>query len=214
MKFFFPVSFVVVLTAAYLSGCAAQNSAATATPNAAPVAQDEGWQAFGHALTLAETLVGIAARSDDPQANLKDLDDVLAGRNPKANSAIAGLLDDATSDMPAEYRDKVAAIGHDLTAIARRGIATQGASQPVQGADRALQARKDLTAMGLSYYDPKQFLDAVKRDDALAAELYIDARGVNLSARDAEGRSALDIARANGNTRLAQVLAKNLPVAR
>jgi hypothetical protein len=211
MKFFFPVSFVAVLTAASLSGCAAQNST---TPNAAPAAQDEGWQAFGHALTLAETLVGIAARSDDPQANLKDLDDVLAGRNPKANSAIAGLLDDATSDMPAEYRDKVAAIGHDLTAIARRGIATQGASQPVQGADRALQARKDLTAMGLSYYDPKQFLDAVKRDDALAAELYIDARGVNLSARDAEGRSALDIARANGNTRLAQVLAKNLPAAR
>jgi len=68
--------------------------------------------------------------------------------------------------------------------------------------------------MGLSYYDPKQFLDAVKRDDELAAELYIDARGVNLSARDAEGRSALDIARANGNTRLAQVLAKNLPAAR
>ncbi|HEY6821428.1 MAG TPA: hypothetical protein VI321_05365 [Burkholderiales bacterium] len=214
MKFFFPLSFVVALSAASLSGCAARNSAASTAPSAAPAAQDEGWQAFGHALTLAETLIGIAARSDDPQTNLKDLDDVLAGRNPKANSAIAGLLDDATSDMPAEYRDKVAAIGHDLTAIARRDIATQGASRPAQAPDRALQARKDLTAMGLSYYDPKQFLDAVKRDDELAAELYIDARGVNLSARDADGRSALDIARANGNTRLAQVLAKNLPAAR
>jgi hypothetical protein len=214
MKLFSPVSFLVVFAAASLSGCAAQNSAATTAPSAAPAAQEEGWQAFGHALTLVETLVGIAARSDDPQANLKGIDDVLAGRDPKANSAIAGLLEDATSDMPAQYRDKVAAIGRDLTAMARRDIAAQGASQPSQGADRALQARKDLTAMGLSYYDPKQFLDAVKRDDALAAELYIDARGVNLSARDADGRSALDIARANGNTRLAQVLARNLPAAR
>ena len=58
------------------------------------------------------------------------------------------------------------------------------------------------------------FLDAVKRDDALAAELYIDARGVNLSSRDEDGRSALEIARANGNTRLAQMLSRNLPAAR
>jgi len=202
MKIFSWVSFLAIFTVA--SGCAAQS-----TPP-----QEEGWQAFGHALTLVETLVGIAARSDDPQANLKGIDDVLAGRDPKANSAIAGLLEDATSDMPPQYRDKVAAIGRDLTAVARRDIAAQGASQPSQGADRALQARKDLTAMGLSYYDPKQFLDAVKRDDALAAELFIEARGVNLSARDADGRSALEIARANGNTRLAQVLARNLPAAR
>ena len=197
-------SFLSLFALVSLPGCAT----ATTPP------EDEGWQAFGHALTLVETLVGIAARSDDPQANLKGIDDVLAGRDPKANSAIAGLLEDATSDMPAQYRDKVASIGRDLTAVARRNIAAQGASQPRQGAEAALQARKDLTAMGLSYYDAKQFLDAVKRDDVLAAELYIDAQGVNLSARDADGRSALDIANSNGNKRLAQLLARNLPAAR
>src|SRR5947208_2829220 len=90
MKFFSPASFLAVFTAASLSGCAAQNSAATTAPGATSAAQEEGWQAFGHALTLVETLVGIAARSDDPQANLKGIDDVLAGRDPKANSAIAG----------------------------------------------------------------------------------------------------------------------------
>ena len=34
--------------------------------------------------------------------------------------------------------------------------------------ERSLQARKDLTAMGLRYHDPKDFLEAVKRDDELA----------------------------------------------
>jgi hypothetical protein len=197
-------SFLSLFALASLPGCAA----ATTPP------EDEGWQAFGHALTLVETLVGIAARSDDPQANLKGIDDVLAGRNPEANTAISGLLQDATSDMPPQYRDKVASLGRDLTTLARRGLAEASVAPPIGGADRALQARKDLTAMGLSYYDPKQFLDAVKRDDALAAELYIEARGVNLSARDADGRSALEIARTNGNQRLAQVLARNLPAAR
>jgi hypothetical protein len=183
-----------------------------ALPARAAVEEDDGWQAFGHALTLVQTLVGIAARSDDPQASLKGIDDVLAGRNEEANRAIAGLLNDATSDMPSEYRDKVAAIGRDLTVAARRDLAKAPAEAVAP--DRALQARKDLNAMGLSYYDAKQFLDAVKRDDALAVELYIVGRGVNLSARDAEGRSALDIARAQKNARIADLLARNLPAAR
>jgi hypothetical protein len=182
-----------------------------ALPARAAVEEDDGWQAFGHALTLVQTLVGIAARSDDPQASLKGIDDVLAGRNEDANRAIAGLLNDATSDMPSEYRDKVAAIGRDLTVAARRDLAKGPADV---SPDRALQARKDLNAMGLSYYDAKQFLDAVKRDDALAVELYIVGRGVNLSARDADGRSALDIARAQKNARIADLLARNLPAAR
>jgi hypothetical protein len=183
-----------------------------ALPARAAAAEDDGWEAFGHALTLVQTLVGIAARSDDPQANLKGIDDVLAGRNEDANRAIAGLLNDATSDMPSEYRDKVAAIGRDLTVAARRDLAKAPAD--AVSPDRALQARKDLNAMGLSYYDAKQFLDAVKRDDALAVELYIVGRGVNLSARDADGRSALDIARAQKNARIADLLARNLPAAR
>jgi ankyrin repeat protein len=37
-------------------------------------------------------------------------------------------------------------------------------------------------------------------------ELYVLARGVNLSARDAEGRSALEIAQRAGNRQLAAIL--------
>ena len=183
--------------------------ALTALP-ARAATEEEGWQAFGHALTLVQALVGIAVRSEDPQANLKGIDDVLAGRNAEANRAIAGLLEDATSDMPSQYREQVVAIGRDLTSLARRDLAqtpsSLGGAASVQS---ALQARKDLTAMGLSYYDSRQFLDAVKRDDALAVELFLAGRGVNLASRDGDGRSALEIARANGNKPLAELLARN-----
>ena len=181
---------------------------ACATPQqqSAPATDDA---ALGHALTLVEMFVHAASQSDDPAAGLKAIDDVLAGRNAKANQAFAGLLDEATAGMPAEQRDQVASIGQDLAALARRESSRMQLA-PI-AADRALQARKDLTAMGLSYYDQRQFLDAVKRDDALAVQLYLAGRGVNPSAKGPDGRSALDIARDNRNGQLEALLSRNLP---
>jgi len=165
-------------------------------------------EAFGHALTLVQTFVRIAAQSGDPTASAKGVDDVLAGRNTEANRAFAGLLEEMTAGMPAEHRGKVTLIGQDLVAMARKEA---GKTPLASVADSALQARKDLTAMGLRYYDGAQFLEAVKRDDALAVELYLAGRGVNPSAKGTDGRSALDIARANGNERLAELLSRNRP---
>lgn len=172
---------------------------------------DEGWKAFGHALTLAQVLMRIAAQSDDPN---KGFDDVLAGRSTEANRAIAGMLEEATADMPAEYRSRVASIGQDIASLARKQVGKPAAVSSPVSADRALQARKDLTAMGLKYHDPNAFLDAVKRDDSLAVELFIEGRGVNLGAKDGQGKSALDIARARGNQPMAELLARSLPAAR
>jgi len=172
-----------------------------------PVKEDEGWDAFGHALTLAQVFMRIAAHSENPD---QGFDDVLAGRSTEANRAIAGLLEEATADMPTQYRDRVAAIGQDIAAVARKQV-----GKPVPASrGGALQARKDLTAMGLRYHDPNDFLDAVKRDDALAVELFIAGRGVNLASKDAQGRTALEIARARGNAPMAELLARNLRAAR
>ncbi len=180
-----------------------------ALPARAATDDDEGWKAFGHALTLAQVLMGIAARSDNPD---KAFDDVLAGRNTEANRAIAGMLEEATADMPPEYRGRVASMGQDLAALARRNVGK--APAPQASVDSALQARKDLTAMGLRYHDPKDFLEAVSRDDTLAVELFIAGRGVNLGTKDWRGRTALDIARDRGNQPMAELLARSLPAAR
>jgi hypothetical protein len=166
-------------------------------------------QAFGHALTLVQMFVRAATQSSDPKSGLKAIDEVLAGRNTEANRAFAGLFEEATAGMSPEHKAKVATIGQDLAGLARKEVG----KTPLQSvpAERSLQARKDLTSMGLRYYDTNQFLDAVKRDDALAVELYLVGRGVNASAKGKDGRSALDIARANGNERLAGLLASGLP---
>ena len=127
-------------------------------PKPAAAQDDEGWKAFGHALTLTQILMR-TAQSDDPD---KVIDDVLAGRSTEANRAIAGLLDEATADMPAEYRSRVASIGQDVASMARKQIGKPVTASAVTASpERALQARKDLTAMGLKYHDSKEFLAAV-----------------------------------------------------
>jgi len=172
--------------------------------SAAATNDDDGWLSFGHALSLVQVLVRLAGNPEEAQ---KGFDDILAGRNTEANRAIAGMLEEMTADMPGEYKDKVASIGRDLGALARKQVGKSPAGDP-------LQARKDLTAMGLRYHDSKDFLDAVKRDDLLAVELFIAGRGVNLSTKDGEGRSAADIARSNGNARMGELLARSLPATR
>ena len=169
---------------------------------------DPDWAAFGHVLTLVQTFVRIGAQPNPDQA----LADVLAGRNPETNQAIASLFAGATAEMPEEYRARVASIGRDIASYALKNPVSS-AAQTIS-IDRSLQARKDLTAMGLRYYDEGQFLGAVKRNDQLAVELYIASRGVNLDARTWNGRNAVDIARDNGNTQLADLLSRSLPVKR
>jgi hypothetical protein len=165
------------------------------------------WNAFGHVLTLLQTAVRIGAHPYPDQA----MADLFAGRNHEANQAIASLFAGATAEMPEEYRARVAAIGRDIA-----GLALKPAPQVVESisAERSVQARKDLNAMGLRYYDEGQFLDAVKRNDELAVGLFIAARGVNLDARTWSGRSALDIARDNGNTKLVDLLSRSLQAKR
>jgi hypothetical protein len=174
-----------------------------AAPLSARAAEDE---AFGHALTLVETLVRLGIQPNPEQG----IADVLAGRNEKANRALSGLLEGASSEVPPEYRDRVASLGRDLAAYVAKHPASAALIDSVD-TQRSLQARKDLNAMGLRYFDEKQFLEAVGRNDALAVELFIAGRGVNLASRDERGRNASEIARANGNAQLAELLSRTRP---
>jgi len=182
-------------------------AAALASPVAHAEEQDN---AFGHFLTLVQTFTSIAAQSATPE---RDVADVLAGRNEQANRAASGLLQEITAEIPPAQRSQMSAIGADLLSIARRSATPFSAPTPATAND-PIQARKDLTAMGLKYYDAGDFLDAVKRDDSVAAELFIAGKGVNLGATDWRGRNAAEIARANGNQRLAGLLSRSLPATR
>ena len=160
-----------VLTVAALLGAPAAHAADDA----------DDWKLIGGILALVQQVVHQAATSADPAAAQKSVDVILSGGNEQANRIAAGVADEMLQDMPAAQRGVVVALGRDLLTLARRDQA-RAAAQPQAAAepsrDDALQARKELHAMGLRYWDEQQFLEAVRRADRIAVDLFLAARGL------------------------------------
>lgn len=69
----------------------------------------------------------------------------------------------------------------------------------------ALDARTQLTAMGLPYFDQNQFIAAIRRSDQLAVALYIAGRGVSLEAVT-DGKTPRAVAQEVGNAEIIQLM--------
>jgi hypothetical protein len=155
----------------------------TALPVRSAVEDDDDWKVLGGALSIIQQIVQVAARSSDPEAARKKVDAMLAGENPEANRMAARLMDDVLAEVPSEHRGQFESIARDLLVLARREqakAASTPAASPLAMAspEAALQARKELHAMGLRYWDEQQFLEAVRRGDRIAVELFLAARGL------------------------------------
>jgi hypothetical protein len=175
----------------------------------APAAPAADWATFGRFLSLIQLFVQsacppAAAQNCDPNAAQKAFDDIANGRNPEANA----LMLDIFAGVPAPEREKMLAIGRTMAAMNRKQMAAEG---QIQNDSAAIQARKDLAAMGLSYHDRNQFLDAVRRGDAIAVRLFLTGRGVDPNAKDAWGHSALELARRGGDPEIITLLSAAAP---
>jgi len=146
--------------------------------SASAVSEDpDDWKLAGSVLAIVQQIVHLAAHSPDPNAAQKGVDAILSGQDTQANRAASGALDEILQDVPAEQRGAVLAIGRDLLVLARRER-ERAKESPAVPVENPVQARKDLQAMGLKYWDEQQFLDAVRRGDRIAVELYLAARGL------------------------------------
>ena len=145
------------------------------------VQDDDDWRLFGGALALLQQVVHVAAQSSDTDAARRQVDAMLAGESPEANRLAAQMMSEVLEDVPPEHRDRFTSIARDLLVLARReqsraAVAPPASTEP--SAESALQARKQLHAMGLRYWDEAQFLEAVRRGDRIAVELFLAARGL------------------------------------
>ena len=142
----------------------------------------DDWKLIGGMLALVRQVVHLAATSPDPVAAQKGADAILSGENAQANRLADGMLAEVLQDVPPEQRGAFVAIGRDLLTLARREQARAAAQPPVavepSKEEGALRARKELHAMGLRYWDEQQFLEAVRRGDRIAVDLFVAARGL------------------------------------
>lgn len=143
----------------------------------------DDWKLIGGVLALVQQIVHLAANSPDPAAAQKGLDAIVSGQNAQANRIAAGVLDEVLQDLPAEQRGAFVAIGRDLLTLARREQAKAAAAPApalaeLPAAADPVHARKELHAMGLRYWDEQQFLEAARRGDRIAVDLFLAARGL------------------------------------
>ena len=124
---------------------------------------------------------GATGVATTPTANTADVQEEMIQTLPTARTA-ASLSEQATSVTP-------------VTAA----IATAVTQSP------ELEARKQLTAMGLQYFDQAQFIAAIQRADALAVELFVAGRGVSKDAV-VDGKTALALAQELGQQEIVRLL--------
>jgi hypothetical protein len=103
--------------------------------------------------------------------------------------------------MPGEQRGQVLDLARQIVVLGQQQAAIE---RRQTGDSVAVQARRDLAGMGLSYFDRRQFLDAVKRNDMLAVRLYLAGLGVDT-------RGALEAAKRAGLGKMERLLAEAVP---
>lgn len=91
--------------------------------------------------------------------------------------------------------------------LARQQMAQRG-GQPGFGSEQhnQLAARKELHAMGFQYFNRDQFLDAIRRGDRLAVELFVTAGGVSLNDAGTNQLTPVKVAEDSGWLELANYL--------
>ena len=149
----------------------------SASASAAAEEADD-WKIIGGMLALVQQVVHLAANAPDPGAAQRGVDVILSGENAQANRIAAGVLDEVLQDVPAAQRGVFVAIGRDLIVLARRERAKAGTVDLPAVTMDPVKARKDLQAMGLKYWDEQQFLEAARRGDRIAVDLFLAAKGL------------------------------------
>ena len=150
-------------------------------PASAASEDADDWKLIGGVLALVQQIVHQAANSPDPQAAQRSVDAMLAGENGQANRIASGIMEEIMQDVPPEQRGAFVSIGRDLLTLARReqGRATMQAPIAVDASRQAaVQARKELHAMGLRYWDERQYSEAERRGDRIAVDLFLAAQGL------------------------------------
>ena len=88
-------------------------------------------------------------------------------------------------------------------AMPATATAAAPAGTPMQA---KVEARKNLNAMGMTYHSQPQFIEAIRRKDDVAVQLFIDGGGINLDAADSSGKTPLQIAQAQGTPEIVALL--------
>lgn len=114
--------------------------------------------------------------------------------------AVAALIPEKVAlPSPAPVQVQVQAVAQPQAAVAASATQMQA----------KIEARKHLTGMGLQYHSREQFVAAIRRKDHVAVQLFLEAGGIDLTAKE-KGKTFETIASEAGAPEIAKMIGGKL----
>lgn len=165
------------------------------------------------------TGIAKAIRGDDAEFMTKQLNKSIADIKKAIPSVLVARLEVPGQAIQEPDKDAVAALIPAkmesplpvpqvvMVQPANAPIAQPTASTPMA---TKIEARKSLTGMGITYHAYDQFIASIKRKDDVAVQLFLDAGAIDLSIKDKNGKTALDIAKETGISAIISIIEAHL----
>lgn len=151
-------------------------------------------------IEMVELPGGDRTRPDGPQVDAL-IAAAATGAAPSSPQASTSPPSGSAAILP------VAAVLPIANPAAVAGSGSSAASSPSMAA--VLEARKQLTAIGLTYHSVDAFHEAIRRKDLLAVELFVTASAVSSKAAAGDGSNAIDVATRTADTALLELVQRN-----
>lgn len=178
---------------------------------------------------LGSLMTGIrdSIRGDDQKFGRESFDKMVAAIRQKAPGVLVELVELPGGDISRPDGEQVVAILNKaapstippaviapttlsalaLTATSATTVST--VAKPIPGTTQALEARKQLLSIGLSYFSLDNFHDAIRRKDTLAVELFLQANAVSVSTQNTKGQTAIDVAKTTSDPEILAMIERS-----
>lgn len=162
---------------------------------------------------MGSLLTGIrdGIRGDDQKFGRETFDKMTAQVREKVPGILVELVE-ITGDISRPDGDKVAKLLARSNAPAPEALVAAPVAEaapaikPIANGAQIVEARKQLTNMGLQYFSIDQFHEAIVRKDEMAVQLFVQAGAVKASAASAKGQTGLQLAKASGDAEILAML--------
>lgn len=152
------------------------------------------------------------ARGNDADYTKKLFDAMLQEVRVKIPGVLVELQELSSGEVTRPDEEKVKALALSTSSpppAAVPAAATTTTTERPSSTAQALDARRQLTGLGLTYYSLEQFHDAIKRKDAIAVDLFLKAKSVDLSATNNKGETTIHLAKRVNDPEIIRMIEQN-----
>lgn len=153
-------------------------------------------------------------RGDDQKFGKQSFDKMVAAAREKAPGILVelmelpgGIISRPDGEQVTQHLRKATSVMEAPAVVAAGGELTKANPATASTVNPMVEARRQLSSMGLTYFSVEHFHEAITRKDTLAVQLFLQGGAVKATATNAKGQTALELAKGGGDAEIMAMLA-------